>query len=173
MSPYITPEGERRYRDELAYLWNEERPRVTQGVADAAAEGDRSENAEYIYGKKRLRAIDKRVRFLIKRLEEVEVVPEGKRPLGRIFFGAWVRAEDEDGVLHTLRIVGSDETDMHPAYISMDSPVGRALLRREIDDDVTIRRPKGNVVWTVLEVQYDPFDDVPAAQGFVAPKVRS
>ena len=102
MSPrYITPEGARRLQEELAQLWNVERPRVTQEVADAAAQGDRSENAEYIYGKKRLREIDRRVRFLRKRLEEVEVVRPGEvGDRERVFFGAWVTLEDEDGVEH-------------------------------------------------------------------------
>ncbi|MBC7171748.1 MAG: transcription elongation factor GreB, partial [Polyangiaceae bacterium] len=99
-SGYITPEGEKRLRDELAFLWNIERPKITQGVADAAAEGDRSENAEYIYGKKRLREIDRRIRFLMKRLDELTVVVpgDGRRSERKVYFGAWVRLEDDDGI---------------------------------------------------------------------------
>ncbi len=141
-------------------MWEVERPKLTQGVADAAAEGDRSENAEYIYGKKKLREMDRRIRFLMKRLDVVEVVePDGSRDESRIFFGAWVRIEDEEGQVRDLRIVGPDETDMHPANISMDSPMGRALLRRRLDDEVVVRRPKGDAVFTVLEIGYQPLDD--------------
>ncbi|MFO1467320.1 MAG: transcription elongation factor GreB, partial [Steroidobacteraceae bacterium] len=131
-SKYITPEGERRMREELDQLWREERPRVTQAVSEAAAQGDRSENAEYTYGKKRLREIDRRVRFLRKRLEGMTVVDisQGTRDPRRVFFGAWVQVEDEAGAARWHRIVGPDEFDLHPDYISMDSPLGRSLLRR-------------------------------------------
>ncbi len=158
MSGYITPEGYERYRAELTFLWEDERPKVTQGVADAAAEGDRSENAEYIYGKKRLRAIDRRIRFLTKRLDEVKVVQSGTRASAdTIYFGAWVRIEDDEGELAEYRIVGPDEHDMHPQYVSMDAPMGRALLGKRLDDEVLLVRPKGNIVLTVLHVQYEPF----------------
>jgi len=159
MSPYITPAGYERYQEELRYLWEEERPRVTQGVADAAAEGDRSENAEYIYGKKRLREIDQRIQFLKARLDTVEIVQHEERRDDRIYFGAWVRAEDEDGEVHTYRIVGPDEHDMEPRYVSMDGPIGRALLRKRLDDEVVVRRPKGELVLTILEIQYSPFEE--------------
>ncbi|MEM9071912.1 MAG: transcription elongation factor GreB [Myxococcota bacterium] len=159
-SPYITPEGYERYRKELAFLWKDERPKVTQGVADAAAEGDRSENAEYIYGKKRLRQIDARIRFLTKRLDEVKVVEPGERIAeDKVFFGAWVRVEDEDGEVAEYRIVGPDEPDMHPSYVSMDAPIGKALLGKRLDDEVTVKRPKGDLLLTILEVQYEPFED--------------
>ncbi len=159
-SPYITPEGYERYRAELAYLWKEERPKVTQGVADAAAEGDRSENAEYIYGKKRLRQIDARIRFLTKRLDELKVVEPGERVADdKVFFGAWVRVEDEEGVTRDYRIVGPDEPDMHPDYVSMDAPIGRALLGKELDDEVRVRRPKGDLRLTIVDIRYEPFDD--------------
>ncbi len=155
---YITPEGERRLRDELAFLWNVERPRVTQGVANAAAEGDRSENAEYIYGKKRLREIDRRIRFLMKRLDELTVVvPEdGRRQEGKVYFGAWVRLEDEDGASSVFRIVGPDEFDSAKGFISMESPMAKALMGREEGDEVTVRRPKGTASFTIVEIAYEP-----------------
>ena len=143
-------------RKELAYLWHEERPRVTQGVADAAAEGDRSENAEYIYGKKRLREIDRRIRFLSKRIDELTVVTPEPRTDGRVFFGAWVRVEDEEGQEHVWRIVGPDEFDMDPQWISMDAPVARALRGKQIDDEVLVQRPKGDIWLTIVEVSYTP-----------------
>lgn len=159
-SPYITPEGMERLRKELAYLWQDERPKVTKGVADAAAEGDRSENAEYIYGKKRLREIDRRIRFLSKRIEEVNVVSPGDRvDSEKVFFGAWLRIEDEEGGEFVLRIVGPDDFDMDKRYVSMDAPVGRALLGKRLDDEVTIRRPKGVTVWLILDLSYVGFDE--------------
>ena len=149
-------------RKELSFLWEEERPRVTQGVADAAAEGDRSENAEYIYGKKRLRAIDSRIRFLEKRLDVLNVVvADGKRNTDKIFFGAWVQAEDENGERISFRIVGPDETDIHEGGVSMDSPIGKAFLKKELDDEVKVRRPKGEIIYTVTAISYENgnFDD--------------
>lgn len=144
-------------RDELVQLWTVERPRVTQEVADAAAQGDRSENAEYIYGKRRLRQIDSRVRFLGKRLEALTVVG-GEAPADprRVFFGAWVTLADEDGEEVTYRIVGPDEFDLSKGWISMDSPVAKAVMTRRIDDEVTVRRPKGDIAYTITAVRYDP-----------------
>jgi transcription elongation factor GreB len=158
-SSYITPEGARILRDELGYLLKVERPRVTQAVSDAAAEGDRSENAEYIYGKKRLREIDRRLRFLIKRLDALTVVEHQPARQGKVFFGAWVRLENEDGDEVEYRIVGPDEFDVGKGFISMDSPVGRALLGRQEGDEVVVRRPAGSVTFTILEVRYRPFSD--------------
>lgn len=161
-SGYITVEGEKRMRDELAQLWNVERPRVAQGVADAAAEGDRSENAEYIYGKKRLRELDRRIRFLSKRLDELTVVGDAPRATDdRVFFGAWVDVEDEDGGLATYRIVGPDETDLHPGGISMDSPVGRALLGKRVGDEVRVRRPRGEIALEIVDIRYQPKGTLP------------
>jgi len=153
-SGYITPEGARKMRDELEQLWSVERPRVTQEVADAAAQGDRSENAEYIYGKRRLREIDRRVRFLSKRLDEVVVVSEPPSDPSRVFFGAWVKLEDEDGDEAEYRIVGPDEFDLDRGWISLDSPVAKALMGKREGDEVIVRRPKGEVTYTVLEVRY-------------------
>ncbi len=157
-SGYITPEGEKKLRDELAHLWNVERPKVTQGVANAAAEGDRSENAEYIYGKKRLREIDRRIRFLMKRLDELTVVVpgDGRRNEGKVYFGAWVKLEDDEGEASVYRIVGPDEFDPAKSWISMDSPMGKALLGKSEGDEVVVRRPKGTATFAVLEVAYEP-----------------
>jgi transcription elongation factor GreB len=156
-SKYITPEGARRLKDELDLLWREERPRVTQAVAEAAAQGDRSENAEYIYGKKRLHEIDRRVRFLRKRLDGMTVVdasaPAARRDPERVFFGAWVQVEC-DLELSWYRIVGPDEFDMADDYISMDSPLGRSLLGKRLDDEVTVALPGGAATLTVTAVHY-------------------
>jgi transcription elongation factor GreB len=127
-------------------------------VADAAAEGDRSENAEYIYGKKKLREIDKRIEFLTKRVDVLQVVTEYP-PDGtpKIFFGAWVDLEDEEGNFTRYRIVGSDESDAQRGYISIESPVAKALLGKRVGDEVTVRRPKGEVCFEVRAVHYrDP-----------------
>ncbi len=153
-SAYITLEGAKKLRAELDQLWTVERPRVTQEVADAAAQGDRSENAEYIYGKRRLREIDRRVRFLSKRLEEVTVVSEPPSDPRRVFFGAYVTIEDEDGEEHTYRIVGGDESDTSKGWISIDSPVARALLGKRDGDAVTVRAPKGEIEYTIVAVKY-------------------
>jgi transcription elongation factor GreB len=154
-SAYITPEGVQRLREEYDRLWTVERPRVTREVAEAAALGDRSENAEYIYGKRRLREIDSRLEFLNRRLEELIVVDAPGHGDGRVVFGAWVRiVETEAGEELEYRIVGPDEFDVEAGHISMDSPVGRALLGRRAGDEVTVERPKGQVCFEVLEVRY-------------------
>jgi transcription elongation factor GreB len=131
---------------------------VTQEVADAAAQGDRSENAEYIYGKKRLREIDARVEFLDKRLDELTVVRDIPADDGTIYFGAWVRLEDEDGEERIYRVVGPDEFDVEQGRISVDSPFGRALMRKHEGDEVMVRRPRGDATYTILEVRYRPFE---------------
>ena len=153
-SQYITPEGARRLRDELTALWTVERPRVTQEVSDAAALGDRSENAEYIYGKRRLREIDRRIRFLGKRLDVLTVVEPTERTDGRVYFGCWVAVEDEEGVEAEYRLVGPDEADAKERRVSIDSPLGRALLGRTEGDEVTVVRPKGPAVFTIVGVRY-------------------
>ena len=155
ISNYVTVEGEKRLRDELDYLWRQERPRVTQQVSDAAALGDRSENAEYIYGKKRLREIDRRVRHLRKRLEVLTVVDRLPTDTSRIYFGAWVTVEDEAGKEHRFRLVGPDEIGEHTGYISIDAPLGRALLGKSVDAEISIRSPAGRKEWWVLEVDYE------------------
>jgi len=153
-SKYITPEGARRLEEELDSLWRIERPRVTQAVSEAAAQGDRSENAEYTYGKRRLREIDRRVRFLRKRLEGMVVVEQPPSDPRRVFFGAWVAVETEDGVESRYRIVGPDEFDMAPGYISMDSPLGRALLGKRLDDEITAELPGGTRTFVIVAVEY-------------------
>jgi transcription elongation factor GreB len=153
-SKYITAEGAKRLRDELEQLWTVERPRVTQEVSDAAAQGDRSENAEYIYGKRRLREIDRRVRFLGKRLEEVVIVSEAPSAPDRVFFGAWVSVEDEDGAEVEWRIVGADESDVRSRAISVDSPVARALMGKRVGDEVIVKAPRGDVAYTITAIRY-------------------
>ena len=153
-SKYITAEGARRLREELDQLWRVERPKVTQSVAEAAAQGDRSENAEYIYGKRRLREIDSRVRFLRKRLDGMVTVDQPPSDPNRVFFGAWVSLESEDGVESRYRIVGPDEFDLAPDYISMDSPLGRALLRKALGDEVTVELPGGTRKLVIIAIDY-------------------
>lgn len=150
---YITPEGARRLSEELARL-RSERPRVVQEVADAAAQGDRSENAEYIYGKKKLREIDRRMRFLTYRLKDAVVVDPKQQRGDKVFFGATVEVEDEDGARATYRIVGEDEVDSANGDISYKSPIGRALIGKRVDDVITVRRPSGEVELSILTVRY-------------------
>ena len=154
-SKYVTRAGARRLQEELEQLWREERPRVTQAVAAAAAQGDRSENAEYTYGKRRLREIDRRVRFLRRRLEGMVIVDQPPSDPQRVFFGAWVQLEAEDGTRSRYRIVGPDEFDMAPGYISMDSPLGRALLRRRIEEEVTVETPAGSRIYAIVAIDYE------------------
>jgi transcription elongation factor GreB len=153
-SKYATPEGARRLRAELDELWTVERPAVTRAVAEAAAQGDRSENAEYIYGKRRLREIDRRVRFLRERLDGLKIVSQPPSDQGRVFFGAWVTIEDAAGVKRRHRIVGPDEFDREPGYISMDSPLGRALLGKRLGDSVEIELPASPESVTVKAIEY-------------------
>ncbi|BBM03119.1 transcription elongation factor GreB [Microbulbifer sp. NBRC 101763] len=142
-------------RAEVKHLWEEERPRVTQAVSDAAKLGDRSENADYIYGKKRLREIDSRVRFLTKRLEEITVVDRVPEDKEKVFFGAWVTLEDEDGEAVSYRIVGPDEFDVKAGLISMDSPVARSLLGRKLDDEIEIRQGEEWQTYYITEIRYE------------------
>ena len=157
-SAYITPEGAARLREELDYLWRVKRPQVTQSVSEAAAQGDRSENAEYIYGKKQLREVDRRVRFLQKRLDALVIVDRAPTDTSRIYFGAWVRLETERGETVEYRIVGPDEFDLEKGLISIDSPLARALLKKNVDDEITVVLPKGRMVYAVMEISYRPFD---------------
>jgi transcription elongation factor GreB len=141
-------------RAELDLLWRTERPAVTQAVSEAAAQGDRSENAEYTYGKKRLREIDRRVRFLRKRLEGIVIVDRPPSDATRVFFGAWVVLEDEAGALREHRVVGPDEFDMDPRYLSMDAPLGRILLGKRLDDRVTVELPASTRVYAIVAIRY-------------------
>jgi transcription elongation factor GreB len=151
---YITREGAKRLQGELADLRSKQRPAIVQEVADAAAQGDRSENAEYIYGKKKLREIDRRIHWLTKRLESATVVEPRTDGVAAAFFGAYVEVEDEDGGRTTYRIVGEDEIDLEKGHISWKSPLGRSLLKRREGDSVVFRRPSGEVELTILSVRY-------------------
>ena len=153
-SQFITPEGSARLRAELDVLWRNERPRVTQAVQEAAAQGDRSENAEYIYGKRRLREIDRRVRFLRQRLDGMTVVDQPPSDRTRVFFGAWVTAGARGRREVRYRIVGPDETDAAAGHISMDSPLGRALLGKSLDAQVSVVLPTGSTTFTIVAVDY-------------------
>ncbi|HZJ91812.1 MAG TPA: transcription elongation factor GreB [Thiopseudomonas sp.] len=153
-TPLITPEGEARMRAELHELWHVKRPKVTQSVSEAAAQGDRSENAEYIYGKKMLREIDSRVRFLTKRLEKLKVIAEQPAELDKVYFAAWVTLEDEDGEESQYRIVGADELDMHKQYISIDAPLARALLGKSLDAEVKLITPEGEREFYITAIDY-------------------
>ena len=154
-SQYITPEGKQRLVEEVDKLWKKRRPEVTKALAEAAAEGDRSENAEYIYRKKELREIDARVRYLRKRLDGIVVVDRVPDDQDKVFFGAWVRLEDTTGKEYIYRIIGPDEIDPSLGYISMDSPMGRALLGKLLDDEFTLRLPDGEAEYVITEVSYD------------------
>jgi transcription elongation factor GreB len=152
---YITPEGHKRLAEELVRLTSVERPRVVQEVADAAAQGDRSENAEYIYGKKRLREIDSRIRRITKRLDAAVVVSPEESRGDVVFFGATVEVEDEDGARKVYRLVGEDETDPARGHISWRSPIGRALLKHRVGDVAIVHRPAGEVDLEIVAVRYE------------------
>src|SRR5690554_1575023 len=151
---YITPDGEQALREELQYLWKVKRPEVTQAVREAAALGDRSENAEYIYGKKQLREIDRRVRFLSKRLDELTVVDRLPDDQSRVFFGAWVTIEDDDGEEQTYRLVGADEFDLAKGYLSINAPLARALIGKHLDDEVSVKTPEGWKTVVITGIRY-------------------
>ncbi|MBE2897151.1 transcription elongation factor GreB [Pasteurellaceae bacterium HPA106] len=153
-SHYITRAGWQALDQELKFLWRDERPKVTQAVSDAAALGDRSENAEYIYGKRRLREIDRRVRFLTKRLEVLQIVDYHPKQEGKVFFGAWVELEDEQGEMQAYRIVGCDEFDPQKNWISIDSPVARALIGKQVDDEICVQTPSGKRMWYINKIWY-------------------
>lgn len=155
-SKYITPEGYRRLNEELQRLWKEERPPVTKSVQEAAAQGDRSENAEYIYGKKQLREIDRRIRFLSKRLDGMTVVDRPPEDTGKVFFGAWVELEDDDGKRETYRLVGPDEAEGGAGLISIDAPLARALLGKRVDDEAWVRTPAGERCLYINRIWYGP-----------------
>ena len=159
-SRYITAAGARALRDELDGLWRVQRPQVTRAVSEAAAQGDRSENAEYIYGKRQLREIDRRVRFLRKRLEGMVIVDQPPDDTSRIYFGAWVTLEDETGTTLEVRIVGPDEIAAAPGYISMDSPLARALRLKRRDDEISVEVPGGSRTYVVVDVRYPAYDRV-------------
>ncbi len=157
-SKYITPEGKQRLVEEVDKLWKKKRPEVTKALAAAAAEGDRSENAEYIYRKKELREIDARVRYLRKRLDGIVVVDRVPDDQNKVYFGAWVRLEDSTGKQSVFRIVGPDEFDPSSGYISMDSPMGKALIGKSLDDEFILMLPEGEAEYVITEVSYEKID---------------
>ena len=142
-------------REELHQLWKVERPQVTATVHEAAKNGDRSENGDYIYGKRRLREIDSRVRFLNKRLDELQVVDRTPDDCGKVYFGAWVTLEDEDGDERRYRIVGPDEFDLKQQKLSMDSPMARSLLGKRLDDEVVVHSPAGEQLLYITAIEYE------------------
>ncbi|HYP80461.1 MAG TPA: transcription elongation factor GreB [Steroidobacteraceae bacterium] len=154
-SRYITPAGHARLRAELDQLWRVERPQVTAAVSAAAAQGDRSENAEYTYGKRRLREIDSRVRFLRQRLDGMVVVEKSPSDPQRVFFGAWVELEDEQGNLHRHRIVGPDEFDQAEGYISMDAPLAKALMGKGLDAEIALSIAGQELRYTIASIDYE------------------
>lgn len=151
----ITHDGRERLRAELKDLWQIRRPEVVKALSAAAAEGDRSENAEYIYRKKQLGEIDRRVRYLSKRLEVLKVPEQDKTPRDRIFFSAWFELENEDGDVRRYRIVGPDETDARRNWISIDSPLARAALNKTVDMEFEVELPTGMTSFVVISIQYD------------------
>jgi transcription elongation factor GreB len=151
---YITPEGFRRLAAEHERIWTVERPRIVAEVEAAAALGDRSENAEYLYGKRKLRELDRRLRFLSLRMDGLTVISPVPHPTGRAYFGAWVTVEHEDGRARTYRLVGPDELDVAAGLISVDAPLGRALLGRAPGDVVRVERPAGMAELEVVEVTW-------------------
>jgi transcription elongation factor GreB len=154
----ITREGFERLRDELNFLWKEKRPEVVKALTAAAAEGDRSENAEYTYRKKQLGEIDRRVRYLSKRLEVLKVIENAPSDACAIFFGAWLEIEHaETGETSVYRIVGPDETDAKLGWISIDSPLARAALKKHVDDEFEAQLPCGLTKFHILQVQYSAF----------------
>ncbi|MEM1412108.1 MAG: transcription elongation factor GreB [Pseudomonadota bacterium] len=154
-SPYITREGAEALREELQHLWKVERPEVVKALSAAAAEGDRSENAEYSYRKKQLGGIDRRVRYLSKRLDQVQVVDRVPDDRDVVRFGAWVLLLDEENLETEYRIVGADETNAQRGWVSVDAPVARALLGKRVGDEIAVRLPEGNVHFEVASVCYE------------------
>ncbi|WP_029569229.1 transcription elongation factor GreB [Pantoea ananatis] len=150
----ITREGFNTLKAELDHLWREERPEVTKKVTWAASLGDRSENADYQYNKKRLREIDRRVRYLSKSIEQLRIVDYSPQQDGKVFFGAWVEVENDDGDVKRFRIVGYDEIFGRKDYISIDSPMARALLKKAVGDAAVVETPAGLACWYVNEISY-------------------
>lgn len=150
----VTPCGWNKLDQELKYLWKEKRPQVTRAVSEAAALGDRSENAEYKEGKRELRSIDRRLRFLMKRLEELEIVHYAPSQEGKVYFGAYVELENDNEEQATYRVVGPDEIDVENNHITIDSPMARALIGKEVDDEVVVKTPSGDKIWYINNIFY-------------------
>ena len=159
-SNLITRSGHDKLVAELQHLWREERPEITKKVNWAASLGDRSENADYQYNKQILRKIDRRVRYLGKRLEELRIIDFSPEQEGKVYFGAWVEIENEQGELKTFRIVGVDEIyDHHPQHISIDSPMARALLGKQVDDEFEVLTPLGKKSWFVNTIRHEKLEN--------------
>jgi transcription elongation factor GreB len=153
-SPYITGEGAKQLRDELRQLWKVERPQVTAVVHEAAKNGDRSENGDYIYGKRRLREIDSRVRYLTNRLEDVTIVDRIPQDTSKVYFGARITLENDDGENTCYRIVGADELDTSKGYISVDSPLAKALIGKNLDDEIVFKLNNTIREYTIIDIHY-------------------
>lgn len=151
----ITREGYAKLQEELSYLWKTERPEITQKVTWAASLGDRSENADYKENKRKLREIDRRVRFLTKTLEDIRIVDYNPQQDGKVFFGAWVELQNDDGESLKFRIVGPEEIYGRNDYTSIDSPMARACLKKSVDDEVVVKTPNGEVFWYVSSIHYE------------------
>jgi transcription elongation factor GreB len=151
----ITKEGFEKLKAEMDYLWRKERPEVTKIVSWAASLGDRSENADYQYNKRRLREIDRRVRFLRKTVEEVRIVDYHPQQEGKIFFGAWVELEDDEGSTLKFRIVGPEDIYGEKDYISIDSPMARACLKKQVEQEVIVQIPTGKKTWYICAISYE------------------
>lgn len=159
-SNLITRTGHDLLVAELQQLWRVERPEITKKVNWAASLGDRSENADYQYNKQILRKIDRRVRYLCKRLEELRIIDFSPEQEGKVYFGAWVEIENDEGEQKTLRIVGVDEIyDHHPQHISIDSPMARALLSKQVDDEVEVVTPLGKKLWYINTIRYEKLEN--------------
>ena len=157
-SNLITLKGKKALQQELDYLCRVKRPEVTQAVSEAAALGDRSENAEYKEGKRELRSIDRRIRFLTKRLDVIKVVEYSPQQEGKAYFGAWIELENEEGEILRCRIVGTDEIDTKKGHITIDSPMARAVLGKQVDDEILVVTPVGKKLWFLNRIQYTSFD---------------
>jgi transcription elongation factor GreB len=155
-SDHITREGWQVLDDEFKYLWKVKRPEITRAVSFAAAQGDRSENGDYIYNKRLLREIDRRIRFLDKRLDQLKIVDYDPLQEGRVFFGAYVEVESESGEISRFRIVGTDETDATKNFISINSPMAQSLIGKQVDDEVQVKLPKGNKTVFINAIDYNP-----------------
>lgn len=154
-TPLVTRQGYNALRNELDHLWRVERPETTKKVTWAASLGDRSENADYQYNKKKLREIDRRVRYLRKALERLKVVDYNPVQEGKVFFGAWCKIERDDGKELTIRVVGYDEIFDRKDYISVDSPMARALVGKEVDDDIVVKTESTTAYWTIIDIWYE------------------
>ena len=150
----ITREGLDKLNKELNYLWRDYRPEITKKVAWAASLGDRSDNADYKENKRLLRQIDSRIRFLRKRIEAVKVIDYSPQQVGKVFFGAWVEVENDNGETKAFRIVGPDEIYGRNDYISIDSPMARAMLKKEVDDEFQVKTPVGVKEWFINKIEY-------------------